>query len=183
MSQRHIRRDEWLTLHDKTYARERILFRGAEAEAQLMHIGRADEPFCVPGRNGRVVIADAGYCWLQIAPVNGHWWMTAMYTPAGEPVQYYFDITAGNRVSEGKDADFEDLYLDYVLDPDGMVTELDRDELQSAFVSGTVTRETFDLAIESGEALKQMLNTAPMAEFDAIYARLRKIGLRNWAQL
>ena len=56
-------------------------------------------------------------------------------------------------------------------------------KVYGAFASGTVSQKDFDLAIRSGEALKQMLNTATMAGFDAIYARLRKIGLRRWEEL
>lgn len=180
---RHIHRDEWLTLHDKTYARERIVFRGVETEAQLMHIGRVDAPFSVPGKNGRVVIADDGYGWLQLAPKDGHWWMTAMYTPEGTPVQYYFDITGGNVLTEGADAWFEDMYLDYVLHTDGTLVELDRDELDAALTAGAITAETFETVLQNGKKLKAMLNPAVMAEFDGIYARLRAKEARPWVEL
>jgi len=180
---RHIHRDEWLTLHDKTYARERIVFRGVETEAQLMHIGRADAPFTVPCNDGQLVIADSGYGWLQLAPKDGHWWMTAMYTPEGRPVQYYFDVTGGNLLSDGKEAQFEDMYLDLVLHIDGTIEVLDRDELDIALENGTVSRKEYDIAVKTGEELKQMLNEAAMAEFDAIYARLRAVKARTWEQL
>ena len=180
---RHIHRNEWLTLHDKTYARARIMFHGAETEAQLMHIGRVDAPFSVPGKDGRVVIADTGYGWLQLAPKDGHWWMTAMYTPEGRPVQYYFDITGGNVLTEGADAWFEDMYLDYVLHTDGTLAELDRDELDAALANGEIDAEMFRAVLQSGEMLKEMLNPAVMAEFDGIYARLRAKEACPWAEL
>lgn len=180
---RHIRREDWLTLHERTYARQRIGFRGAETEAQLMRIGRVDAPFTVPFRGGRLTIADDGYSWLQLAPKDGNWWMTAMYTPAGKPVQYYFDVTAGNHVSGGKDAWFEDLYLDLVLHTDGTIAELDRDELDAALFAGTIDAETHARAVRTGAALKTMLNEAVMAEFDAIYAHLRALTPQSWENL
>lgn len=180
---RHIRRDEWRMFHEKTYARRRIWLWGTETEAQLMHIGRADAPFAVPGRGGRVVIADSGWRWLQLAPKDGHWWMTAMYSPEGRPVQYYFDITAGNRVGDGKDASFEDWYLDYVLRPDGGIDELDREELAQALASGRISREEYGIAVESAEQLLQRLSPAAMTEFDEIYARLRAMEARTWDEL
>lgn len=180
---RHIRRDEWQDFHDKTYVRERIIFRGAETEAQLMHIGRADEPFAVPSKDGDLVIADSGYRWLQLAPKGERWWMTAMYDPEDRPVQYYFDITAGNDVSDGRDASFEDLYLDFVLHTDGTVVEQDRDELENALASGKIDLNQYDAAIQAGGALYPMLISAPMAEFDAIFARLRALPARAWDEL
>ena len=180
---RHIRRDEWRMFHEKTYARQRIVFRGAETEAQLMHIGTADAPFTVPSRAGRSTIADSGWCWLQLAPKDGHWWMTAMYDPDGRPAQYYFDVTAGNRLGDGKDASFEDLYLDYVLCPDGSLAELDRDELENALASGKICQNQYDIAVLAGDALRSMLISAPMAEFDAIYAHLRAMEARTWDEL
>ena len=180
---RHIHRDEWLTLHDKAYARERIMFRGVETEAQLMRIGRADAPFSVPGKGGRVVIADDGYSWLQLAPKDGYWWMTAMYTPDGKPVQYYFDITDGNVLTGGRDAWFEDMYLDYVLHTDGTLAELDRDELDAALENGEIDGNTHTMVLRNGEMLREMLNPAVIAEFDAIYARLRAKEACPWAEL
>lgn len=178
---RHIRRDEWDMLHDRTYSRERIDFRGVETEAQLMHIGRADAPFAVPCGEAEAVIADTDYCWLQLAPKDGRWWMTAMYAPDGKPVQYYFDITSGNAVGAGKAAFFRDLYLDYVLHADGTVIELDRDELEWA--RDRIGEDEYRAAVKAGEELKAMLNEAPMAEFDAIYARLRNRDLCRWEEL
>lgn len=180
---RHIRRDDWTDFHDTRYARSRIVFRDWETEAQLMHIGRADRPFAVPCNGGRLVIADSGYSWLQLAPRDGRWWMTAMYAPDGTPVQYYFDVTAGNALTAGKDAWFEDMYLDVVLHTDGTLEVLDADELHAALAAGVVTPEQYDQAIQTGEMLKRMLDKAAMAEFDAIYARLAAMPLQSWDEL
>lgn len=180
---RHIRRDDWPTFHEKTYARRRIDFHGVETEAQLMHIGRAERPFTVPCNGGRLVIADSGYRWLQLAPEDGHWWMTAMYDPDDRPVQYYFDVTGGNVLTDGADAWFEDMYLDYVLHTDGTVEELDRDELEAALRTGAIAREQYDIAVQTGEKMKRMLNEAAMAEFDAIYALLRAQKAQPWEKL
>ena len=180
---RHIRRDDWTDFHEKTYTRSRILFRGVETEAQLMHIGRAEKPFSVPCNGKRLVIADSGYAWLQLAPKGGHWWMTAMYAPDGAPVQYYFDVTAGNVLTDGKDAQFEDMYLDIVLHTDGTLEVLDADELRAALDAGDISPEQYEAAVQTGEELKAMLNEAAMAEFDAIYTRLAKLPAWAWDEM
>ena len=55
-------------------------FRGY---AGLMRILEVSEPFV-----RRVTLADAGYTWLQLAPTDGHWWLTVMYDPDGALNQY-----------------------------------------------------------------------------------------------
>ncbi len=182
-ARRHIRRDEWTTFHDRTYARMRAEFRGVEAEMQRMRIGRADAPFSVPCGDGRLVIADSGYSWLQIAPREGRWWMTAMYDPADRPVQYYFDMTNGNVLTGGKDCWFDDLYLDLVLHVDGTLETLDRDELDAALAAGRISRAQHRMALEAERELRTWLNRDAMAEFDGIYAALAKKTPAPWEQL
>jgi Protein of unknown function (DUF402). len=47
--------------------------------------------------NGRTydIVADGVY-WLQLAPKNENWWLTALYDPDGIFKQFYFDITGGS---------------------------------------------------------------------------------------
>ncbi|MDO4356265.1 MAG: DUF402 domain-containing protein [Clostridia bacterium] len=180
---RHIRRDDWTSFHDVTYARMRAEFRGVEAEMQRMHIGRADAPFSVPCGDGRLVIADSGYSWLQIAPRGAHWWMTAMYDPAGRPVQYYFDVTNGNVLAGGKDCWFDDLYLDVVLHADGALETLDRDELDAALAAGKITEAQHRTALAAERELRGWLNRDAMAELDGIYAALAERALVPWEAL
>ena len=158
---RHIRRDDWTDFHEKTYARSRISFRGVETVAQLMHIGRADQPFSVPYNGKRLVIADSGYAWLQLAPKGGHWWMTAMYAPDGTPVQYYFDITACNALTDGKDAWFEDMYLDLVLHIDGTVEVLE-------FTVGANCEELLNIPLKELKTRKGLLLAAIVRDYQTI---------------
>lgn len=180
---RHIRRDDWTQFHDVAYARLRGPFRGAEAEMQLMRIGRVDAPFSVRNGDGQLVIADDGYGWLQIAPEGGHWWMTAMYDPAGRPLQYYFDVTDGNALGAGKDCRFDDLYLDLVLHADGALTTLDRDELDAALAAGRISEAQHRTALRTERELRSWLNRDAMAEIDGIYALLAEKPAVAWEQL
>ena len=124
-------------------------FRG---HAGLMRILRVSEPFV-----RRVVLADAGYSWLQLAPEGKHWWLTVMYDPDGALVQYYFDVTRRNFIAASGEPMFEDLYLDIVMQPDGELRLLDVDELDAALASGELTPETHALALREAEALCEAL--------------------------
>ena len=124
-------------------------FRGY---AGLMRILEVTEPFV-----RRVTLADAGYTWLQLAPTGGHWWLTVMYDPDGALIQYYFDITWRNYLSPAGEPMFEDLYLDAVMQPDGQVRVLDRDELDAAREAGEITPEQHALAVREKDALLDRL--------------------------
>jgi len=69
-------------------------------------------------------------------------------------VVWYIDMIAG----QGKDIDgvayIDDLYLDLVVYPDGTVLEDDMDELEEALRSGDISKELFELAIETCNKLK-----------------------------
>lgn len=51
----------------------------------------------------------------------------------------------------------DDLYLDLVVYPDGTVLEDDMDELEEALRSGDISKELFELAIETCNKLKSGL--------------------------
>jgi predicted RNA-binding protein associated with RNAse of E/G family len=59
---------------------------------------------------------------------------------------------------KGKDTDgvayIDDLYLDLVVYPDGTVLEDDMDELEEALRCGDISKELFDLAIDTCDKLK-----------------------------
>lgn len=116
-------------------------------ETELIHIIKASKPLIVRFQGvENTTIVDDGYCWLQIAPEDQHWWLTTMLDPQGRITQYYFDITWENHLLGSEESWFLDLYLDVVVMPDGRMELLDADELEQALADGHITREMFDSA-------------------------------------
>lgn len=131
---------------------------GKKYAASLMFIDEVTAPFI----NARgVTLAGAGYIWLQYAPEGERWWLTAAFDPDGTLLQMYFDITDGNRFTDPDDPDFDDLYLDVILDPDHTVTVLDRDELDEAFALGDITEEQYNNALTECDRLVRLLSSRP----------------------
>lgn len=131
---------------------------GKKYAASLMFIDEVTAPFV----NARgVTLADAGYVWLQYALEDDCWWLTAAFDPEGTLLQMYFDITDGNRFTDPDDPDFDDLYLDVVLDPDQSVTVLDREELDKALVLGDITETQYKDALTECEGLATALSSRP----------------------
>ena len=102
-----------------------------------------------------VVLADAGYYWLQLAMDRSHAWFTVMFDDQGRLVEIYVDVTDGNDALKDNPT-FEDMYLDYVV-ADGKIHELDRDELEEAFSSGVITKIQYETALAEGAKIRQDL--------------------------
>lgn len=132
-----------------------------------MFIDEVTAPFV----NSRgVILADAGYVWLQYALEGEKWWLTAAFAPDGTLLQMYFDITDGNRFTDPDDPNFNDLYLDVVLDPDRVVTVLDRDELDEALSLGDVTEVQYRNALTECEKLVGYLSSHPKEAYSRCVA-------------
>ena len=72
-------------------------------------------------------------------------------------LQLYFDITNGNCLEPADNPTFEDLYLDIVMEPDGSLYVLDRDELDEAFKAGKITAEQYERTVAEGKRLYKWL--------------------------
>lgn len=149
-----------------------------------MHIGHSEPPFSVRHKDGRLVIADDDYSWLQVAPKGGRWWLTAMLDPAGNMLQYYFDITGGNVLTDGPDAYFDDMFLDVVMHADGTILLLDADELDSACADGTISPEQkAKTRAAADELIRWLKQPEARSELKALYASLEKLQLKPWDEL
>jgi len=98
------------------------------------------------GAYNKICIADDGYVELCYLPDGENWQMYALYDGDGRIVEWYYDITRENGVDEDGSPYAEDLYLDAALSPDGKITILDSDELQTALDVGHISQDGFDLA-------------------------------------
>lgn len=113
--------------------------------AYLIKIKEVTSPMIRIRSGEKVILADNDYYWLEIALENENFWLTAMFDPQGELIQYYFDITRKN-VIDGENSYFEDLFLDIVVQKNRNILILDEDELAAALEEKVITKEEFDFA-------------------------------------
>ncbi len=173
MKTKDIRACRWQRVTRRRFFLESGSKDGRRYAASLMFIDEVTAPFV----NSRgVTLADAGYVWLQYALEGESWWLTAAFGPDGDLLQMYFDVTDGNRLTDPDDPDFDDLYLDVVLDPDHAVTVLDRDELDEALLLGDITKEQHEAASKECARLVSVLSSRPEELFSRcteLYDRLK----------
>ena len=151
---RDMRRSDWHRILEREYKVSSCSFQNMEGVVSLLQIQKVTEPLMVPGENGeKVLIADAGYAWLQVAFKEQFFWATVMYDDKGRFMQGYFDITGGNSFEDMDNPKFQDMYLDLVLLEDGRILVLDREELEEALEQREITAEQYQKTIEAGEEL------------------------------
>ena len=165
MPEKDMLRSRWT----RVIARKQLIRDFARGEYKgkisLLKILELSSPFKRSYGDWEIVLADAGYWWLQLAIHQAHAWFTVMFDEQGRFVEIYVDVTDGNDALKD-DPTFEDMFLDYVV-CDGKVYELDRDELEEAFASGTISQVQYETALAEGRKIRRDLteNTEQIRAF------------------
>lgn len=157
LSKRYMSRKNWIRVNDRSYAYKTISSETFKGEAGLIHIKSVQKPSTVYYNNTAINIVDNNYYWLQFAPKDEHYWLTVMYNDKSELIQYYFDVTYENHVTNDGESYFYDLYLDVVVLPDGTLFLLDEDELEDALNLKIINKDTFNLAHKTAKGLMKKL--------------------------
>lgn len=176
--ERGMARRTWKRLLDKRCRISHVETEGFHGMAGLLKIRDVREPLVVKSVLREVVVADAGYTWLQLSPDRGGWWLTVMYNDKKELIQYYFDVTLRNFIAPDGEPRFVDLYLDVVMDPDGKWVLLDRDELDDALERGNITEAEHALALTRADHIVRMIR-GKQANWRALCARCMDIVTGN----
>ncbi len=166
MKLKTIRRAEWRGIRSVSYAERRASAFGLSGVAGLLRMDDAED-FWVDSGGRRLKITGNGYSWLQLAPENARVWATVMFDERGRLFQCYFDITRKNTVRDGGLSEFEDLYLDVVALPDREeLIFYDEDELENAYLAGSVSPEERALAYKARDELVRFLTEHKRGFFD-----------------
>lgn len=149
-----LRRDEWRRVTSKTISMMPVTTELFSGTVCLLTIHEVEAPLWVrEGAFGDVKIADHGFRWLQIAPEGRHWWLTVMFDEKNAWVQSYFDITKYNDFSDPEKPFFYDLFLDVCISANGVPLVMDRDELDAAWMDGSITQAEHTLALKTAEEI------------------------------
>ena len=147
--------DEWKCILSKEMSGKTVHTDWLEGYIGLIEIKEVSKAQIWKFHGEDIVVCDRGRKWLSVLPRDDWYCMTAMMDAEGRVLVWYIDMIA----AQGTDADgvpyFDDLYLDLVVYPDGTVIEDDRDELEEALAKQDITREQFELALETSRRLRQ----------------------------
>ena len=138
---------------DDLYQQIRIdetLFKGVVCFVKLQNVSA---PKYVKKGNETLCIIDNGYSLIEAYPDNGKFALTVMFDDSGALIEWYFDIAKAVGTENGIPFE-DDLYLDFVIMPDGEAIVLDEDELLSAREEGLISQEDVDGAYSTLQELK-----------------------------
>ncbi len=154
---KNLDRREWYSDADRDFTciyHKDELFDGGIGLITFTGIGVPDE---VDTDEGRLCIADKGYEWLELAPKDGNFVVTAMFYEE-KLFQIYIDITRNNEVFENGDALFYDLFLDVVINQKGQAAIIDNSELEEALEQGVISEDDFENAGKNAEHVAYFYN-------------------------
>ena len=156
IKKRYADRRDWGRITQRHYVHEQVeneVFKGYVTLLQLIEVA---SPFDVRYGDEIVRIADAGYVWVQQFPSDAHHAVTSMFDATGQLVQTYIDICLRTGVEDGR-VYWEDLFLDLIVLPSGVVLLIDADELEAALEQGIVSEAEYALAWAEAKRLQKQL--------------------------
>ena len=153
MKTKNMKRTDWRRLLEKSYTVRDCAPWGYPGRESILRIHKVSQPLWVKEGYGRICIADAGHSWVQVACHGQPYWLTAMFDREDRFLQIYFDIARPPCFDDPDDPTFEDLYLDVVLTSQLELVTMDREELDEAWRTGEIDRETYDFALAACEKL------------------------------
>ena len=149
---KHLDRREWYGDGDRDFSCRYHKDDFFEGGMGLITFTGIKEPDVIDTGTEKICIAAQGYRWLELAPKDGRFVVTAMFR--GEDLfQIYVDITARNEIAKNGDALFWDLFLDVADRGDGKAIILDEDELEEAFSRGVISADEKRSAEQTARSL------------------------------
>lgn len=123
---------------------------------------------------GAVQVTGSGMTWMELIPVGAHHIITVKYFPDGKcdrqtyppawkqdylPSLWYVDITDGSYTDTDGVFVYIDKYLDVIFTPEGDVKIDDRNELEEAYSSTSLSREQYENALAECDRVVNTLCT------------------------
>lgn len=138
-------RANWRRVKERKYKQSYIQTADYRGYVSLLTIEKAASPLWTSGGLKEVCVLDDGYSWLQHFPQDQHHSVTTVFDRNGQIVQWYVDICLRNGV-ENNIPFLDDLFLDVILFPSGLVIEKDKDEIEEALELGIISKDMYALA-------------------------------------
>ncbi len=155
MKRKKLSFDRWECITSKTLYQKRIDTEFLKGYIVLMQIHEVSEAQIWNFNGQDIVMCDKGIQWLSILPEDEFYCITAMINEDGKIILWYIDMLADHEIDADGVLCFDDLYLDLIVHLDGSIKVDDMDELEEALANHDITQEQFDLAIATGNKLRE----------------------------
>ncbi|MCJ8013573.1 DUF402 domain-containing protein [Paenibacillus sp. KQZ6P-2] len=157
MKQKQADRPNWGRIIEKRYFQEYISDEYFDGYITYLLLDKVKEPLTVTYELERFCIADNGYSWIMLFPTGKPYSLTIMINQKYEVLQWYFDMIQSIGLTNEGVPYMNDMYLDYILIPNGQLITKDVDELESALSEGLITKDDYDKTKLEGEFLRRSI--------------------------
>lgn len=169
-------RADWQRVSESHYTQAYVDSPNYRGYVTLLSIEKATQPLWTKHNLQEICIVDNGYVWLQHFPENQHHSVTTVFDQNGDVVQWYIDICLENGLENNRPF-MDDLFLDIILLPSGLVIEKDKDEIEEALSRGVISEEMYDLAWREFDKVRNQIRNQ---EFKYTYlSKLHKESLAS----
>ena len=145
--------DEWICIETKKLKRKQVNTDFLKGYIGILEIEKVTEKQIWKFNDEDIIVCDNGLKWLSILPQNDFYCITAMMDENDDILLWYIDMIAEQGIDIDSIPYFDDLYLDLVVYPTGMIKVDDMDELEEALARKEITEEQFNLAINTSNKL------------------------------
>ena len=167
-------RNSWKRIEKRKYAQTYLHTKEFTGYITLLNTVKVTEPLTIQYGEKELCIVDHGFMWLQHFPLEKNHSVTTMFDADGNVAQWYIDICLENGVDDGVPW-MDDLYLDIVVLPSGEIFQLDEDELEHAFKTGTVSKRVYDAALNESREIMKLLNNDDFTLIKLAYEHKRML--------
>ena len=149
--------DEWKCMRSKKRIGKWFETKAFVGYLGMLEIEEVSEPQIWKYQGKTLTVCNNRYRWLTILPREDFYCITVMMDEKEQVQVCYIDMIEKQGIDEDGVPWIDDLYLDLVVYPDGVVVEDDRDELEAALLEGDISKEQYVLAVDTCEKLKEGL--------------------------
>lgn len=149
--------DEWKCIETKKLKGKRVNTDFFKGYIGILEIEKVTEKQIWRFNDEDIIVCDNGLKWLSILPQDDFYCITAMMNENNDILLWYIDMIAEQGIDEDSVPYFDDLYLDLVVYPTGMIKVDDMDELEEALARKEITEEQFNVAINTSNKLNNGL--------------------------
>ena len=98
--------------------------------------------------NRQICLSGGGYKWLSYLSLSDYFCVTVLIGPGGDFLEWYFEISKKNFIDPDGTPCTDDLFLDFIVLPDGRNFTIDADELLDALNDETITPDDYEFAYQ-----------------------------------
>lgn len=145
--------DEWKCIETKKLKGKQVNTDFFKGYVGILEIEKVTEKQIWRFNGEDIIVCDNGLKWISILPQNDFYCITVMMKADDDILLWYIDMIADQGIDTDSIPYFDDLYLDLVVYPSGMVKVDDMDELEEALMREEITEEQFNLAVNTSNKL------------------------------